>query len=475
MENRSRLFVASCMALVVTAMSFAVRGGIMGDLEIAFGLSKEQLGWINGTAFWGFTVAMMLGGPLCDVVGMKRLVWLAFIGQGLGMVVTIFATGFATLYAGTLLIGIGNGFVEAACNPLVATVYPDAKTKMLNRFHVWFPGGIVIGALLTFGISEVFKPGAGAVLAAGPGGVGDLWQWKMVLMIPPLLVYGYLFFGQKFPVTERVAIGVSTGAMFKECLRPLFILMLAAMALTASTELGPNQWITNIVTFTAGVSGLLVLAWISGIMAIGRQFAGPVVHRLSPSGVLLMSAILSTIGLFLLSKATSGVAAFGASAVFAVGVCYFWPTMLGFVAERFPRSGALGLSTIGGVGMLAVSFVQPWMGKVYDTRIDETIPPEVLAAAVPAGDALAEVSKITDAAERERALEAIRLKAARDALIHAPEGTDAGETWRQVQAQGGAEALLRVASLPAILIVVFGGIYLSDRRKGASNDATREE
>ena len=142
MDNRNRLFVASCMSLVVTAMSFAVRGGIMGDLEASFSLDKEQLGWIAGAAFFGFTISMMLGGPLCDVVGMKKLAWAAFWGHLLGMVLTIFAGGFATLYAGTLLIGIGCGFVEAACNPLVATLYPDEKTKKLNQFHVWFPGGL---------------------------------------------------------------------------------------------------------------------------------------------------------------------------------------------------------------------------------------------------------------------------------------------------------------------------------------------
>lgn len=468
MENRSRLFVASCMALVVTAMSFAVRAGIIGDLEASFGLSKEELGWINGVFFFGFTISMMIGGPLCDIIGMKRLTWGAFFGHGAGMVLTIFAGEFWSLLAGTLLIGIGCGFVEAACNPLVATLYPREKTKMLNRFHVWFPGGIVIGALVTFGLTEIFK--TDAAVDPGPGGFGELWQWKMLLMVPPLLVYGFMFLGQKFPVTERVASGVTTGEMFRECLRPLYLVMLAAMCLTASTELGPNQWIANIVEFTADTHGLLVLAWISGIMAVGRYCAGPIVHRLSASGVLLASAVIATIGLVLLSRSTSAVAAFASAGVFAAGVCYFWPTMVGFVAERLPRTGALGLSTIGGVGMLAVNFVQPWMGQVYDARIDETIPPAIVAGAEPTAEEIAEANAVEDAAAREAAVERLPLTAARRELRSAPSDAPEHEIWRDVQSEGGREALWRVAVLPAVLIVIFGGVYAMDRRTRRAAD-----
>jgi len=255
--NRRRLFIASCMALVVTAMSFAIRGDIMGGLETQFSLTKEQMGWIAGTAFWGFTVAMMIGGPLCDVLGMRKLALFAFVGHAAGILLTIFADGFGMLYAGTLCIGIANGFVEAACNPLIATMYADDKTHKLNQFHVWFPGGIVIGGLVAFAISNMDL------------GVHS-WQIKMGTMLLPMLCYGFLFFGQKFPVTERVASGVSMSRMFAECMRPLFIVMVLCMFLTASTELGPGQWIPNILTFSAGVSGILVLVWINGLMAVGR-------------------------------------------------------------------------------------------------------------------------------------------------------------------------------------------------------------
>ena len=146
--RRDQLFYASCIALIVTAMSFAIRGNIVADLGAKFQLSKEQLGLITGTAFWGFAISTIVGGWLCDVVGMRTLLILAFIGHAFGIVTTIFANGFTTLFIGTLAFGLANGFVEAACNPLIATLYPDEKIKRLNRFHMWFPGGIVIGGLL---------------------------------------------------------------------------------------------------------------------------------------------------------------------------------------------------------------------------------------------------------------------------------------------------------------------------------------
>ncbi|MDK3159429.1 MFS transporter [Kamptonema cortianum] len=348
--NPNRLFIASCVALIVTAMSFAVRGDIMGALETQFSLSKEQLGWIAGTAFWGFTLAMLFGGPLCDLLGMGRLIVIAFIGHLAGITLTIFAQGYWGLYIGTLAIGIGNGLVEAACNPLVASIYPHEKTKKLNQFHVWFPGGIVIGGLICFALSSA--------------NIG--WQWKVGAMVLPTLIYGFMFLGQKFPQTERVTSGISAGHMYQSIFRPLFLVMVVCMLMTAATELGPQQWIPDILTATTGMSGILVLVWITGIMAVGRQFAGPLVHRLNPTGMLLFSAIFSGIGLFALSVVQGQVMTFLAATIFAIGVCYFWPTMLGFVSERCPETGAVGLAIMGGAGMLSVSFILPVMGKIYD-------------------------------------------------------------------------------------------------------------
>ena len=189
------------------------------------------------------------------------------------------------------------------------------------------------------------------------------------------------------PRTERVEQGVSTGQMFAACFRPGFLLMVACMVLTAATDLGPTQWIPNILS-NAGVSGTLVLVWITGLMAVGRMFAGPFVHSLSPIGMLTASSVLSALGLYAMSQST-GVMLFAAATIFAVGVCFFWPTMLGFVAENYPNSGALGLAIMGGVGMLSAGLFVPIIGRFYDQGLlsrgvsptDPAIPLPILSAA----------------------------------------------------------------------------------------------
>jgi fucose permease len=400
--NSSRLFTASCVALIVTAMSFALRGAATSDWVSQFHLTNEQVGWVNGSAFWGFTLAMVFGGPLVDALGFGRILSLAFVGHAAGILLTIFAWDFWSLFGGTLLFGIANGSVEAACNPLVASLFPENQTTKLNHFHVWFPGGIVIGGLTSF----LF------------GKLGFGWTAQFATMLLPLVAYGFLFFGQGFPKTSRVERGESTASMFGACVAPGFLVMVVCMLLTASTELGPGQWIPSILQH-AGVDGILVLVWITGLMAVGRMFAGPFVHKLSPIGMLVGSAILSMLGLYAMSH-TTGVVLFASATVFAFGVCFFWPTMLGYVAETYPKTGALGLAIMGGAGMLSVSFVLPIIGGWYDAGIAARTP----AGAAPTGDALA-----------------------------------------AIQAAAGLEALGKVAVLPAILTVVFIGIAATRRKK----------
>jgi len=248
------------------------------------------------------------------------------------------------------------------------------------------------------------------------------WKAQFATMLIPLVAYGFMFFGQhqQMPQTERVQRGESTGSMFAACLAPGFLLMVVCMLMTASTELGSGQWIPNILSH-AGVSGILVLVWINGLMAVGRAFAGPFVHKLSPIGMLVMSAILSAVGLYAMSHA-SGVMLFGAATIFAFGVCFFWPTMVGFVAENYPKTGALGLAVIGGAGMLSVSFVLPVIGRWYDAGI---------AARTPAGGAT-------------------------------------GDALAAIQAAAGLDALGKVALLPVILTVVFVLIALLKKKPAAA-------
>jgi MFS family permease len=413
--NPKRLFAASCIALIVTAMSFALRTAAVSAWATEFKLSYEQVGVVNATAFWGFTVAMIFGGPLCDAVGMKRILGFAFIGHLAGILLTIFAWNYWSLFTGTLLFGIANGSVEAACNPLITTIFPNDRTTKLNHFHAWFPGGLVIGGLVAFALTE--------------GHVG--WKIQFATMLIPLVIYVVMFFGQEFPETERVQKGVSTGSMFSACLHPLFLVMAACMLLTAATEFGPEQWIPAIMG-NAGVNGVLVLVWIWGLMWMGRQFAGIVVHKMPALGVLFMSAVLSALGLYAMSH-TTGMMLFVSATVFAFGVCFFWPTMLGTISERFPNTGALGLAIMGGAGMLSSSFVVPLVGRGFDQGI---------AARLPEGQTVA-------------------------TLTAAPVGTPLAAQWTQIQASAGLETLCHVAVIPTALAVVFLILLLTWKNKPA--------
>ncbi|MFM8450506.1 MAG: MFS transporter, partial [Haliscomenobacter sp.] len=261
-------------------------------------------------------------------------------------------------FLSTLLIGIANGTVEAACNPLVATIYSDNKTTKLNHFHLWFPGGIVIGTLLVFFLDKL--------------GIG--WQVQVGLMVIPTVLYGFLFSKLEFPVTERVASGISTSEMYKSLMQPLFLVMILLMFGTAITELFTGQWI-DVLLRNVSDNAILLLTIETGVMVIGRGLAEPVVHRFSPQGVLLGSAVLSAVGLYLLGHSEGNMLFVGAI-IFGMGVCYFWPTMLGFVSENLPKTGAVGLNLMGGAGMFAVSVYMYFMGGRYD---------ELIAAKLPAG------------------------------------------------------------------------------------------
>lgn len=415
--NRNQLFVASCLSLLVTSLSFGIRAGILNRLGVEFGLDKAELGTIAATAFWGFPLAVIIGGMVVDIIGMKRLLMLAFIFHLAGIVLTIFAGSFSnpfwSLFFSTLLIGIANGTVEAACNPLVTALYPENKTTKLNHFHLWFPGGIVIGTLIVYFFDK-------AAIS---------WQFQVAMMIIPTLIYGFLFAKQKFPLTERVSSGVSTADMYKELARPLFIFMIICMFGTAITELFTGQWI-DVLLRNVTDNALLILTVSTGVMAIGRAFAGPIVHRLAPQGVLLMSAILSALGLYLLGN-TSGNMLFIGALVFGMGVCYFWPTMLGFVSEYLPKTGAVGINLMGGAGMFAVSIYMMFMGGFYDRLIAKKLP------------------------------EGADIK-----LYNSPEATEEmRNALGEANKAAGPEIINATLIIPIILIVAFAGLYIYMRNK----------
>lgn len=417
--QRNKLFVASCMALLVTSLSFGIRAGLLDTWKHNFGLSQEQVGIITSTAFWGFPLAIIVGGLVVDIIGMKKLLVAAAVFHLVGIFLTITATGFWSLFISTLLIGIGNGTVEAACNPLVASLYTEKKTTKLNHFHLWFPGGIVIGTLIVrfFGVNI---PGTLYL---------DNWKILVAVMLIPTLLYGYLFSKLSFPPTERVSSGVSTSEMYKSLLTPLFLVMIILMFGTAITELFTGQWI-DVLLKNVTDNAILLLTIETGVMVLGRAFAGPVVGKLSAAGVLVLSSIFAALGLYLLSHSTGNMLFVGAF-VFGIGVCYFWPTMIGFVSENLPKTGAVGMNLMGGAGMFAVSVYMIFMGSYYD---------KLLGAKLPSGASVQSFSAPTATPEMVNAL-------------------------NEAKRAAGPEIINATLVIPIILTAAFIGLFLYMRSR----------
>ena len=395
--NSSRLFLASCFALITTAFSFSIRAGILAQLGTEFGLSAEQLGFINSMWFLGFPISMIIGGLVYHTVGPRLIMTVAFVAHTLGILLTIYSGGYTGLLISTLFIGIGNGCTEAACNPMIADMYTGVQmNKKLNRFHMWFPGGIVVGSLVSKVMTDNGLP----------------WQTQIWVILIPTIIYAFLFFGQAFP-KSKVEGAASLSRNFQAMLTPIYLFIFCCMALTAISEFGPQQW-SGLVMSKSGASPMLILALVTGLMAIGRYFGGPIIQRFDQTGVLLGSAVFATIGIYLFSTQT-GAMAYVAAVFFAVGVCYFWPTMIGFVAERIPLSGALGMSIVGGVGMFSTSIFQPIIGRWIDAE------------------------RIVQSA--------------------------AGKTGDIMELAAGQATLARMTTFPIILIVAFAGLYFFMRNR----------
>jgi MFS family permease len=297
---------------------------------------------------------------------MRLLHALSAVGYIVGVLLVLFApfpagpvdsifgeTGTLILYSGFLIMGLSQGLVEGVINPLIATIYKDNKTHKLNVLHAWWPGGLVIGGLLAYALTQI--------------DVG--WQVKLGTIMVPAIVYLVMVVTQEYPPTERVASQVPTADMWREAARPMFILLFICMWMTAATELGPDQWFPSVMSALTGLEGILFLVYTAGLMFVLRFYAGPLAHRISPLGMLVGCSVLSALGLYWLGSLQAGVSpvvAFAAATVFGVGKSYFWPTMIGVTAEQFPRGGALLISLMGGAGMLSVAVALPVMGGFFD-------------------------------------------------------------------------------------------------------------
>jgi MFS family permease len=349
MENKDRLFYGSCFALITTAFSFSIRAGILAQLGKELSFSASQLGFINSMWFLGFPLSMLVGGLVYKNVGPKKIMQFAFFAHSIGILLTIFATSYVGLLVSTFLIGLGNGCTEAACNPMIADAYEGVEmSNKMNRFHMWFPGGIVIGALLSKFMTD-------AHLA---------WKVQIAVILVPTIAYAFTFFGQSFPKSKFVE-GSSLGSNLKAMLSPMFILIFICMSLTAISEFGPQQWV-GLILSKSGAQPMLILALVTGLMAVARWFGGSMVGKFDQSGVLLGSAILGTIGIYMLGHSTGNMA-YVAAVIYAAGIAYFWPNMIGFVADKIPKSGALGMSVVGAVGMFSSSIFQPIIGGWIDS------------------------------------------------------------------------------------------------------------
>ena len=355
-----RIFLASFMTLIAAGVGFAVRGGILREWGNQFGFTQLELGAITGGGLVGFGLVILAASLITDHVGYKALLVLAFVLHVLSAVVTLAATPtfntlgqeatYWCLYVGMFMFAVANGLCEAVINPLTATLYPKQKTHYLNILHAGWPAGLVLGGLL------------GQLI------VGTVrWEVPMALFLVPVVFYGVMILGVRFPISEARAAGVGYGQMIRQLASPILLFLLLLHAGVGYVELGTDSWITNITNSILTGQGFLLFVYASSIMFVLRFFAGPIVERINPLGLLFCSAVVASVGLFMLGSVESAVLVWMAVTVYGLGKTFFWPTMLGVVGERFPRGGAVTMGAIGGVGMLSAGLLGgPGIGYKQD-------------------------------------------------------------------------------------------------------------
>lgn len=360
------IFLASFLTIFAAGVGFAVRGAILNDWADQFGFTKTELGTITGGGLTGFGIVIIFASLFLDKVGYKPILMIAFVLHLLSAVLTLAATPvyasmgrdatFACLYWGMMLFSFGNGLCEAAVNPLVATLYPKQKTHYLNILHASWPGGLIAGGLLAY-----------CFCGESPVVTKLRWEIPLGMFLLPVLFYGGMVAVKKMPESEASKAGVSTGEMIAQFLSPILLLLLVIHAMVGYVELGTDSWIQSIMDNVVQENAILLFIFTSALMFVLRFFAGPIVERINPLGLLAVSGVLGFVGLTLLSQANSVGAAFLAGGVYALGKTFLWPTMLGVAGERFPRGGAIVMGTMGGIGMLSAGLLGgPGIGYKQD-------------------------------------------------------------------------------------------------------------
>jgi MFS family permease len=494
MTKQTRLFVACIVALVAVAFGFVIRAFLLNEWGVLFNLSETQKGSIQGAGLYPQALSIIFFSLVIDRFGYGRTIGFAFVAHVVSAVITVTATGYTGLYLGTFVFALAAGAVEAAINPITATLYAKSKTQHLNILHAGWPGGLVLGGVLA--------------IAVGTAGGENSWRWKVALYLIPTLAYGLMMLGQKFPVQERVAAGVSYTDMLKEfgwagCLilsvfmayaldeilrvfgphlnttamiaialvptvvfaarirsfgRPMFVFLMFTMMLLATTEVGTDSWIAALMTPVlkdfGSNAGNWVLIYTSSIMFVLRFFAGPIAHRLSPLGLLTACSAVAATGLYWLAHAGAApIMVFLAATCYGFGKTFFWPTTLGVVSEQFPKGGALTLNAIAGVGMISVGVLgNPLLGTIQDHFLDQR-----LAKQNPALHA-----KVSSVTQSKFGLTYQPLDQAKLAVLPAAEQAEV----TQVQTENNQSTLAKVAVLPVIMFVCYLGLFLYFKLRG---------
>lgn len=502
--HRTRLFAGACLALFPTAFAMVLVSGVLGQLKTEFVLTNANVGIIGGAVLWGMASSLIFVAPFLEKIGLRAPAVGAFFGHLIGVTLLLSAAfftgggsaGFWVLFLGAFCLGIGNGLIEAAGNPMVAALYPEQRTVKLNHFHAFFPGGMVVGALLGWVMS-----GVGSIGALNLGH----WTTQIAIMYIPIVIYGAMILPLKFPKTETAEAGVPVSQVLRYTFtHPVVLALIVIKMITLSMELGPMRWIPDILN-NAGVPGLLVFAWITGLMAVLRLFAAPVVERLAPTGMLFMSAILTGLGLILFSVIATGLLPLMfAATIFAFGVAFFFPTLVGLMSERFPKAGSVGIVLMIGFGMGASGTLQGQIGVIADRympdelneartvqimeQVESRFPAYVVQGEAVADDtdaltALgylpADVQTVVD--YNESALTHYRQTGSLDGVLTGnalrallaseleQEGdliAEAGAVLRPADNYGGRMAFRWIAPVALIVAAFFAVMYLRDRRQG---------
>ncbi len=390
--NAKRLLWAGFMAIFASGVGFSVRAGILGIWGSEYGFTQTELGGITGGGLTGFGVVILLGSLVADRIGYGKLMGLAFALHVASAVMQL-ATGtiyhafgdskdaaYWNLYIAMFLFSVANGTCEVVVNPMTATLFPKQKTHYLNILHAGWPGGLVFGGLLSY-LMNNGKIGNWAPLGHVP------WMVQMSMFLIPVAVYGVMLLGQRIPRSEAAEAGVSYGTMFAAVATPIFLVLLLCHALVGYVELGTDSWIAKITGAIMQVKtyGLLLFVYTSMLMFALRFFAGPIVEKISPLGLLFFSGVLGCTGLMLLGNAGVGAIWFCvlAATVYAVGKTFLWPTMLAVASERFPKGGAIAIGAMGGAGMLSAGLLGgPAIGFKQDYFATQRLTdPQLIASA----------------------------------------------------------------------------------------------